>query len=105
VGGASTSPTSALELVLTLSPTSLQAREDDAAPLTDVNHLLVVAGNSDEENPYRKGSALQTHLLGYEFPSTLMLLTDRTVYFVVSSSKGPSFSLSPRAVSYSARSS
>ncbi|GAA5853260.1 hypothetical protein JCM9279_006278 [Rhodotorula babjevae] len=64
-----------------------EAKEDDAAPLTDVNHLLVVAGNSDEENPYRKGSALQTHLLGYEFPSTLMLLTDRTVYFVVSSSK------------------
>ncbi|GAA5939274.1 hypothetical protein JCM3775_007175 [Rhodotorula graminis] len=64
-----------------------EAKEDDAAPLTDVDHLLVVAGNSDEENPYRKGSALQTHLLGYEFPSTLMLLTDRTVYFVVSSSK------------------
>ncbi|BGP43975.1 FACT complex subunit spt16 [Rhodotorula kratochvilovae] len=64
-----------------------EAKEEDAAPLTEVDHLLVVAGNSDEENPYRKGSALQTHLLGYEFPSTLMLLTNRTVYFVVSASK------------------
>lgn len=36
-----------------------QAKEADASPLTDVDYLLVVAGNSDEENPYRKGSALQ----------------------------------------------
>ncbi|GJN94764.1 hypothetical protein Rhopal_007856-T1 [Rhodotorula paludigena] len=64
-----------------------EAKDEDAAPLTDVEWLLVVAGNSDEENPYRKGSALQTHLLGYEFPSTLMLLGKRSVYFVVSGSK------------------
>jgi hypothetical protein len=30
----------------------------------------------------------QTYLLGYEFPSTLMLLGKRKVYFVVSASKG-----------------
>lgn len=36
-----------------------QKREEDALPLGDVEHLLVVAGNSDEDNPYRKGSALQ----------------------------------------------
>ncbi|BGP58600.1 hypothetical protein JCM8202_002361 [Rhodotorula sphaerocarpa] len=64
-----------------------EAKGEDVAPLTEVDHLLVVAGNSDEENPYRKGSALQTYLLGYEFPSTLMLLGKRKVYFVVSSSK------------------
>ncbi|GAA5982684.1 hypothetical protein JCM11641_002335 [Rhodosporidiobolus odoratus] len=64
-----------------------EAKEADASPLTDVDYLLVVAGNSDEENPYRKGSALQTYLLGYEFPSTLMLLGKRKVYFVVSASK------------------
>ncbi|POY72753.1 hypothetical protein BMF94_4160 [Rhodotorula taiwanensis] len=63
------------------------AKSEDVAPLTDVDHLLVVAGNSDEENPYRKGSAIQTYLLGYEFPSTLMLLGKRKIYFVVSSSK------------------
>lgn len=36
-----------------------QAKEEDSAPLNDVDYVLVVAGNSDEENPYRKGSALQ----------------------------------------------
>ncbi|GAA5828631.1 hypothetical protein JCM11251_000879 [Rhodosporidiobolus azoricus] len=64
-----------------------EAKEEDAAPLGDVDYLLIVAGNSDEENPYRKGSALQTYLLGYEFPSTLMLLGKRKVTFVVSASK------------------
>ncbi|ORY88571.1 global transcriptional regulator, cell division control protein [Leucosporidium creatinivorum] len=62
-------------------------KEEDATPLGDVDHLLVVAGNSDEENPYRKGSALQTYLLGYEFPSTLMLLGQKKIYFVVSNTK------------------
>jgi nucleosome binding factor SPN SPT16 subunit len=84
-----------------------QAKDEDASPLGDVDYLLIVAGNSDEDNPYRKGSAiqvpflsffflisrltcfcLQTYLLGYEFPSTLMLLGKRKVYFVVSASKG-----------------
>ncbi|GAA5890025.1 hypothetical protein JCM5296_004746 [Sporobolomyces johnsonii] len=64
-----------------------EKNEPDAAPLGEVDYLLIVAGNSDEENPYRKGSAVQTYLLGYEFPSTLMLLGKRKVYFVVSASK------------------
>ncbi|GAA5863770.1 hypothetical protein JCM8547_006060 [Rhodosporidiobolus lusitaniae] len=64
-----------------------EAKDEDSAPLTEVDYLLIVAGNSDEENPYRKGSALQTYLLGYEFPSTLMLLGKRKVTFVVSASK------------------
>lgn len=74
---------------------------------------MIVAGNSDEDNPYRKGSAvqvslrrfesarrvlinvallvIQTHLLGYEFPSTLMLLGKNKVHFVVSAAKGSFF--------------
>lgn len=40
-----------------------QKKDEDAAPLNDLDHLLVVAGNSDEENPYRKGSALQVRPL------------------------------------------
>ena len=39
---------------------------------------------------------MQTYLLGYEFPSTLMLLTKRKVYFVVSSTKGASSFLHSR---------
>ncbi|KAK4049693.1 FACT complex subunit spt16 [Microbotryomycetes sp. JL201] len=66
---------------------SWASADEDAAPLGDVEWLLVVAGNSDEENPYRKGSALQSYLLGYEFPSTLMMLGNNKVFFVVSSSK------------------
>ncbi|KAL7337792.1 FACT complex subunit-domain-containing protein [Rhodotorula toruloides] len=55
--------------------------------LSDVKYELVVAGKSDEENLYRKGRALQTHLTGYENPSTLMLLGKREVQFVVIASK------------------
>ncbi|GAA5820245.1 hypothetical protein JCM10212_000770 [Sporobolomyces blumeae] len=64
-----------------------QKNDGDAAPLGEIDYLLIVAGNSDEENPYRKGSAVQTYLLGYEFPSTLMLLGKGKVNFVVSASK------------------
>ncbi|GAA5845081.1 hypothetical protein JCM5353_007425 [Sporobolomyces roseus] len=64
-----------------------QKNDPDAAPLGEIDYLLIVAGNSDEENPYRKGSAVQTYLLGYEFPSTLMLLGKGKIYFVVSASK------------------
>ncbi|KAM0747180.1 FACT complex component Spt16, partial [Meredithblackwellia eburnea MCA 4105] len=67
---------------------STWAKKDaDASPIGELEHLLIVAGNSDEDNPYRKGSALQTYLLGYEFPSTLMLLAKNKVWFVVSSTK------------------
>ena len=41
----------------------MQKKEEDASPLGEVDNLLVVAGNSDEENPYRKGSALQVSYL------------------------------------------
>lgn len=64
-----------------------EANDADAAPLGELDHLLIVAGNSNEDNPYRKGSAIQTYLLGYEFPSTLMLLSKNKIYFVVSSTK------------------
>lgn len=37
----------------------LQAKDEDAAPLGDLSYLLLVAGNSDEDNPYRKHSAIQ----------------------------------------------
>lgn len=54
----------ALTLLIFVSPphTTLQAKGEDVAPLTEVEHLLVVAGNSDEENPYRKGSAIQVRV-------------------------------------------
>ena len=46
-----------------------QKNEGDAAPLGEIEHLLIVAGNSDEENPYRKGSAVQVSLKPFLKPT------------------------------------
>lgn len=64
------------------------AKDDpDLSPLGTLGSILLVAGNSDEANPYRKTGALQTFLLGYEFPSTLTLLTPKSITFVCSEGK------------------
>jgi hypothetical protein len=39
-----------------------QSGDADTAPLDDLEYLLLVAGNSDEDNPYRKISAIQVSL-------------------------------------------
>lgn len=44
-------------------------------------------GASDEDVPYQKGSALQTWLLGFEFPETLILVTEQKVIFYASEKK------------------
>ncbi|BGP10706.1 FACT complex subunit spt16 [Rhodotorula toruloides] len=74
---------------ITVRGVSNASRQPDElrGELSDVKYELVVAGKSDEENLYRKGRALQTHLPGYENPSTLMLLGKREVQFVVIASK------------------
>ncbi|GAA6038518.1 hypothetical protein NBRC10512_002505 [Rhodotorula toruloides] len=74
---------------ITVRGVSNASRQPDElrGELSDVKYELVVAGKSDEENLYRKGRALQTHLTGYENPSTLMLLGKREVQFVVIASK------------------
>ncbi|KAK9761234.1 FACT complex subunit spt16, partial [Basidiobolus ranarum] len=56
--------------------------------LEQIDSILVVTGNADEEIPYQKSTALQTWLLGYEFPSTLILITPDTIHFITSASKG-----------------
>ncbi|ORX99261.1 SPT16-domain-containing protein [Basidiobolus meristosporus CBS 931.73] len=53
-----------------------------------VDSIVVVTGNADEEIPYQKSTALQTWLLGYEFPSTLLVVTADTFHFITSASKG-----------------
>ncbi|KAI8460997.1 FACT complex subunit-domain-containing protein [Phakopsora pachyrhizi] len=55
--------------------------------LSSTGGILLVAGNADETNPYRKTGALQTYLLGYEFPSTLTLITTSSISFFCSESK------------------
>lgn len=61
--------------------------DPDLDPLDQLGAILLVAGNSDEANPYRKTGALQTFLLGYEFPSTLTVLTPDSITFVCSEGK------------------
>ncbi|TFY82810.1 hypothetical protein EWM64_g1199 [Hericium alpestre] len=49
-------------------------KNDDLSTIADVDALFLAAGDpSAEDEPIRKGVAFQTWLLGYEFPSTLLL--------------------------------
>ncbi|RKP33138.1 FACT complex subunit Spt16, N-terminal lobe domain-containing protein, partial [Dimargaris cristalligena] len=51
--------------------------------------ILVPVGVAGEDaNPYRKSTALQSWLTGYELPNTLTLITPTKFYFVASSNKG-----------------
>ncbi|WWC58713.1 FACT complex subunit SPT16 [Kwoniella dejecticola CBS 10117] len=62
----------------------------DTAELEGVTALQVVLGEPNDDTPaYNKTMSLQLYLLGFEFPSTLMLFTKspRKVTFVCSSSK------------------
>ncbi|AWU73703.1 hypothetical protein CAS74_001510 [Pichia kudriavzevii] len=52
-----------------------------------VNGVLIAVGSSDEANTYQKSTVLHTWLLGYEFPATLMYITNKKIYFVTSISK------------------
>jgi len=61
--------------------------EPDGEKLNSAGGILLVAGNTDESNPYKKTGALQTFLLGYEFPSTLTFITPDSVVFLCSESK------------------
>ncbi|KAG8932667.1 FACT complex subunit spt16 [Tulasnella sp. 418] len=56
--------------------------------LTGVDSLLILIGDpAGEDEPDRKSTAFQIWLLGYEFPSTLLLFTQQKIYFLCSSSK------------------
>ncbi|KAK6905729.1 FACT complex subunit SPT16 [Kwoniella mangroviensis CBS 8507] len=62
----------------------------DTAELEGLTALQVVLGEPNDDTPaYNKTMSLQLYLLGFEFPSTLMLFTKspRKVTFVCSSSK------------------
>ncbi|KAK4688063.1 FACT complex subunit SPT16, partial [Tremellales sp. Uapishka_1] len=62
----------------------------DTQELKDLSSLQILMGEPNEEaSTYSKTASLQTYLLGYEFPSTLILLTrsPKKATFVCSSSK------------------
>ncbi|KAG0173480.1 FACT complex subunit spt16 [Apophysomyces sp. BC1015] len=54
----------------------------------NVDAILLLIGDDDDENTYRKSVTTMTYLLGFPFQQTLMLLTQDKVTFVCSSRKG-----------------
>ncbi len=60
---------------------------DDFEQLRDVDSLLVVMGGQNDDLIYSKTTAIHSWLLGYEFPSTVILFTMSVVTFVTSASK------------------
>ncbi len=59
----------------------------DFETLGEVESLLVVMGGQNDDLIYSKTTAIHSWLLGYEFPSTVILFTKKAVTFVTSASK------------------
>lgn len=49
--------------------------------------LLFVLGSSNQENPYQKTTVFHNWILGYEFPATLIVLTEGKVVIITSAAK------------------
>ncbi|KAI0086290.1 FACT complex subunit SPT16 [Irpex rosettiformis] len=63
-------------------------KNDEYGAIADADALLLIAGDpAGEEEPTRKGTAFQTWLLGYEFPSTFMLFEKGRLVILCSASK------------------
>jgi nucleosome binding factor SPN SPT16 subunit len=56
--------------------------------------IAVVMGKSDESQGFSKTSALQFWLLGYEFPSTVFVITQDSMHIVTTKKKGNHICLS-----------
>ncbi|KAF7322686.1 FACT complex subunit SPT16 [Mycena chlorophos] len=64
------------------------AQNTDYASIADTDALLLIAGDpAPEDEPARKGTAIQQWLLGYEFPSTLILFEKEKITILCSASK------------------
>ncbi|KAJ3572801.1 hypothetical protein NP233_g2845 [Leucocoprinus birnbaumii] len=64
------------------------SKNDDYASISDADGLLIVAGDpAAEDEAMRKGTCLQQWLLGYEFPSTLILFQKDQISILCSASK------------------
>ncbi|ORZ24132.1 FACT complex subunit-domain-containing protein [Absidia repens] len=53
--------------------------------------ILVVVGENDDENPYRKSTTIQTWLVGTPFYQTFLLLTPEKITFVCGNKKADAF--------------
>ena len=50
--------------------------------------MIAVGAAAEDESSYSKSTALQTWLLGYEFPDTILAITETGFVFLTSSKKG-----------------
>jgi nucleosome binding factor SPN SPT16 subunit len=51
--------------------------------------IVVITGKAEQDaSVYQKNNTLHFWLLGYEFPATLMVFTQASVYFVTTEKKG-----------------
>ncbi|KAJ3056391.1 FACT complex subunit spt16 [Rhizophlyctis rosea] len=62
--------------------------KDSPDDFGSANVLVVAVGQSQDDVLYQKSIAVQTWLLGYEFPETVLAITPDRFYFVTSSKKG-----------------
>ncbi|KAI0807182.1 FACT complex subunit SPT16 [Fomes fomentarius] len=63
-------------------------KSDDYGLIADADALLLIAGDpAAEDEPIRKGTAFQTWLLGFEFPSTFILFQKNQLAVLCSASK------------------
>ncbi|KAI0721606.1 FACT complex subunit SPT16 [Cerioporus squamosus] len=63
-------------------------KDDDYTSIADVGALLLLAGDpAAEDEPIRKGTAFQTWLLGFEFPSTFLMFEKKQLSILCSASK------------------
>ncbi|KAJ2904211.1 uncharacterized protein MKZ38_008541 [Zalerion maritima] len=53
----------------------------------DVSSIVITMGKMEEVQEYHKNNSMHYWLLGYEFPTTLMVLTTETLYIVTTAKK------------------
>ncbi|KAJ7929292.1 FACT complex subunit SPT16 [Mycena leptocephala] len=64
------------------------AQNEDYSSIAGADALLLFAGDpAPEDEPTRKGTSVQLWLLGYEFPSTLILFEEQQITILSSASK------------------
>ncbi|KAI9064261.1 FACT complex subunit SPT16 [Trametes sanguinea] len=63
-------------------------KDDDYSSISEVDALLLLSGDhAAEDEPIRKGTAFQTWLLGFEFPSTFLMFQKNQLSILCSASK------------------
>ncbi|KDN52765.1 putative SPT16-general chromatin factor [Tilletiaria anomala UBC 951] len=62
-------------------------KKENYEAIRDVDVVLAAMGAQNEDLPYSKTTTLHIWLLGYEFPSTLIMLTKDKITFVTSGQK------------------